>query len=69
MSQNFALTALRTSFVAIVLCILPVISVPAQADPIDGNWMKKAVDAYNRVNVTRNGSNQDATDSLVDCNN
>lgn len=38
----------------------------AQQQPaIDGNWIKSSIDAFDRVNVTRNGTSEDVSNSIM----
>lgn len=47
----------------IVFCAVLATSSLAQTPTADGNWIKKGIDAFERVNTTRNGSNEDLLDS------
>ena len=49
----------------IVFCAFLATSSVAQTSSQDGNWIKKGVDAFDRVNTTRNGSNEDLLDSVA----
>ena len=51
--------------IGIVLCFLSTLSWAQQGTAVDGNWIKKGIDAFDRVNVTRNGTDEDTLDSRV----
>ncbi len=53
------------ALIGLVLCLLSAASFAQQQPAIDGNWIKNSIDAYDRVNVTRNGTSDDVSDSLL----
>ena len=61
MSQKFLLRV----FIGAMFCLLSALCAAQQPRPLDGNWIKKGVDAFNRVYVTRNAGDTDMSDGLV----
>lgn len=53
------------SIVGLVLWLLSTLCSAQQPEALDGNWIKHSIDAYHRAYVSRNGTSQDISDSLV----
>jgi len=49
----------------IALCLLSAVSLAQPQSALDGNWLRKSIDAFERVNDARTGTAQDATDSTL----
>jgi len=51
--------------IGFLLCVFSLGSMAQQQQVFDGNWIKSSIDAFDRVNVTRNGTTEDAMDSIA----
>lgn len=51
--------------IGFVLCLLCSLSAAQQQAPLDGNWIKTSIEAYDRANIARTGSADDVTTSAI----
>ena len=49
---------------SLLLCVFSFGSMAQQQQAFDGNWIKKSINAMDRVDVTRNGTTEDVMDSI-----
>jgi hypothetical protein len=49
---------------SLALFLLSSLCFAQQQSAVNGNWIKSSIDAFDRVNVTRNGTSDDALQSL-----
>ncbi len=63
-TSMFQQLVLKLTF-AILVCTISEISIAEEPQHVDGNWLKREVDAYNRVMVTGNASLEDGVNSSM----